>query len=158
MDFLRSVSHVYRASPFGNNQALTGAQTVKVASVTDGLSNTQFVSELLQGAPDDLRGTIWVDDAGAGAYMTRFTPNGIQDILQTLGVWAGSALNNVDNVPGRHHWRRQQPRDSRCTCDSQPVQQLACNDNGRGYNRTAVREAGIQAESIRSLAMVRSIS
>ncbi len=92
---------VYLASPFGGNKTLTGPQTVRFASVTDGLSNTMFNSELLQGAPDDLRGTIWVDNVGAGAFTTRFTPNGNRDILQVLGVWGGSGgLNNVDNVPG----------------------------------------------------------
>jgi prepilin-type N-terminal cleavage/methylation domain-containing protein/prepilin-type processing-associated H-X9-DG protein len=121
---------IYRASPFGTNQALTGAQTVRVASVTDGLSNTQFMSELLQGATDDLRGTIWVDDAGAGAYMTRFTPNGKQDILQLLGVWAGNGLNNVDNVPGGITGTGNSPANAGGLCDNQPVQQLGCNDNG----------------------------
>jgi prepilin-type processing-associated H-X9-DG protein len=121
---------IYRASPFGTNQSLTGAQTVRVASVTDGLSNTQFMSELLQGATDDLRGTIWVDDAGAGAYMTRFTPNGRQDILQLLGVWAGNGLNNVDNVPGGITGTGNSPANAGGLCDNQPVQQLGCNDNG----------------------------
>jgi prepilin-type N-terminal cleavage/methylation domain-containing protein/prepilin-type processing-associated H-X9-DG protein len=136
---------IYRASPFGTNQSLTGAQTVRVASVTDGLSNTQFVSELLQGAPDDLRGTIWVDDAGAGAYMTRFTPNGNQDILQTLGVWAGSALNKVDNVPGGITGVGNSPANPGGLCDNQPAQQLACNDNGsesQSYCGTRSRHPG----------------
>ena len=44
-----------------------------------------FVSEILQGAPDDLRGIIWVDDPGAGSYMTRFTPNGYLDIIGRPG-------------------------------------------------------------------------
>ena len=39
------------------------------------------MSELLQGASDDIRGTIWVLNAGAGAYMTRFTPNGYTDYV-----------------------------------------------------------------------------
>ncbi len=30
--------------------------------------------------------------------MTRFTPNGNQDILQITGVWAGNGYNNLDNV------------------------------------------------------------
>ena len=98
------------------NQTLLSAQTVRFASITDGLSNTQFVSEILQGAQDDVRGTIWVDDACAGAYQTRFTPNGTQDILQVLGAWAGNGTINVDNVPGGASAgtiTRLQPRDGR---------------------------------------------
>jgi prepilin-type N-terminal cleavage/methylation domain-containing protein/prepilin-type processing-associated H-X9-DG protein len=121
----------YRASPFGTNQALTGPQTVRIASVTDGLSNTHFAAELLQGASDDLRGTIWVDDAGAGAYMTRFTPNGNLDILQILGVpGANTGFNNADNVPGGITGAGTSPATAGGLCDSQPVQQLACNNNG----------------------------
>jgi prepilin-type N-terminal cleavage/methylation domain-containing protein/prepilin-type processing-associated H-X9-DG protein len=92
---------LYLQSPFGGNQQLTGPQTVRFAAVTDGLTNTIFCSELCQGAPDDLRGTIWVDDQGAGSFTTRFTPNGTVDLLQILGFWGGSGgLNNLDNVPG----------------------------------------------------------
>ncbi len=31
---------------------------------------------MLQGANDEIGGTIWIADAGAGSYTTRFTPNG----------------------------------------------------------------------------------
>jgi prepilin-type N-terminal cleavage/methylation domain-containing protein/prepilin-type processing-associated H-X9-DG protein len=124
----------YRASPFGVNQSLTGPQTVRYASITDGLSNTHFISELLQGTNDDLRGTIWVDDACAGAYMTRFTPNGVQDILQTLGVWTGNGTNNVDNVPGGAPAGTPgtSPATPGTLCDTQPVQQLACANTTEG--------------------------
>ena len=131
---------VYRASPFGSNQARTGPQVVRVASVTDGLSNTQFVSEILQGAVDDIRGTIWVDNAGAGSYMTRFTPNGLIDILH-LGVSTG--LNNVDNVPafgGNGASLGTSPPTAASMCDSQPVQQLACyNQSSEGYEYVGSR-------------------
>ncbi len=128
----------YRAAPFGNNQSLTGAQTVKVASITDGTTNTAFVSELLQGATDDLRGTVWVDDAGAGAYMSRFTPNGVQDILPILfpaiASAANTGYNNLDNVPGGFSGPGTSPATPGGLCDSQPVQQLGCNNNGNeGY-------------------------
>jgi prepilin-type N-terminal cleavage/methylation domain-containing protein/prepilin-type processing-associated H-X9-DG protein len=126
---------IYRASPFGVNNTLTGAQTVRISSVTDGLSNTHFASELLQGAQDDLRGTIWIDDACAGAFQTRFTPNGTQDILQILGVWSGNGFNNLDNIPGGGA-AGAPPGTSPATpgtlCDSQPVQQLGCQNSGEG--------------------------
>jgi prepilin-type N-terminal cleavage/methylation domain-containing protein/prepilin-type processing-associated H-X9-DG protein len=126
---------IYRASPFGVNNTLTGAQTVRISSVTDGLSNTHFASELLQGAQDDLRGTIWIDDACAGAFQTRFTPNGTQDILQVLGVWNGNGFNNLDNIPGGGA-AGAPPGTSPATpgtlCDSQPVQQLGCQNSSEG--------------------------
>ena len=58
----------------------------------------------MQGAADDIRGTIWTDNPGAGSYMTRFTPNGYQDyvpLVSTLGVGdPGSALadNTMDHL------------------------------------------------------------
>jgi len=125
---------LYRASPFGVNQSLSGGQLVKYASVTDGLSNTNFISELLQGASDDVRGTIWVDDACAGAFETRFAPNGTQDILQILGAWAGNATNNVDNLPGGAPAGTPgfSPAMAGTLCDNQPVQQLACANTTEG--------------------------
>ena len=53
--------NLYLASPFGINNAGTGPASVSFASITDGTSNTHFVSEILQGASDDVRGTIWTD-------------------------------------------------------------------------------------------------
>jgi len=114
---------LYRQSPFGLNQAGTGPQLVRIASVTDGLSNTQFLSELLQGANDDLRGTIWVDNAGAGSYNTRFTPNGFMDALG-----AGINMDNVSTFGGS--MAGSSPPNPGSLCDSQPVQMLRCYDQG----------------------------
>ena len=36
------------------------------------------------GSSDDIRGTIWTDNPGAGSYMTRFTPNGHQGYVPLL--------------------------------------------------------------------------
>jgi prepilin-type N-terminal cleavage/methylation domain-containing protein/prepilin-type processing-associated H-X9-DG protein len=122
---------LYLQSPFGVNQAGTGPQLVRVASVTDGTSNTHFCAEILQGASDDIRGTIWVDNPGAGSYMTRFTPNSFQDYVPLLQPWASAGINTagipMDNVasfgpsgPGTS------PATPGSLCDSQPVQQLGC--------------------------------
>ncbi len=129
---------LYLQSPFGINSTVTGPQLIRVASVTDGLSNTHFISEILQGAPDDLRGTIWGDNPGAGSYETRFTPNGYQDYVPLLQPWASaipaSSLigNNMDNLPT---FAGSSPGTSPPTpgslCDSQPVQQLACYNQGQ---------------------------
>jgi prepilin-type N-terminal cleavage/methylation domain-containing protein/prepilin-type processing-associated H-X9-DG protein len=138
---------LYLQSPFGVNANGTGPQLVTVASVTDGLSNTQFLSELLQGAPDDLRGTIWADNPGAGSYMTRFTPNGYQDYVPLLQPWAsaipaGSLVgDNMDNLPT---FAGSSPGTSPPTpgslCDSMPAQGLACyNQGSQGGEFTGTR-------------------
>ena len=49
------------------------------------------MSEILQGASDDIRGLMWTDDPGGGSYMTRFAPNGYLDSLNA-GI-------NMDNLP-----------------------------------------------------------
>jgi prepilin-type N-terminal cleavage/methylation domain-containing protein len=54
-------------------------KTVSFASVTDGLSNTVFLSEILKGSGTDIRGFVWTSLAGAGSFMTRFTPNSYID-------------------------------------------------------------------------------
>ena len=114
---------LYRQAPFGSNSSGTGPQLIRVASVTDGLSNTQFNSEILQGANDDSRGTVWFDDPGDGSYMTRFTPNGQQDIL-------GSGIN-VDVIAGFVTGPGQSPTAPGQLCDSQPGQQLGCYSSSR---------------------------
>jgi prepilin-type processing-associated H-X9-DG protein len=139
-----SFPNLYRQSPFGRNQAGTGPQLVTFAAVTDGLSNTQFVSEILQGANDDVRGAVWVDNAGAGSYNTRFTPNGMLDILQ-----AGLAGSNFDNVTGfggsANYAPGQSPAGPFSLCDSQPVQMLGCwtqGSEGREYVASRSRHPG----------------
>ena len=73
------------------------------------------MSELLQGATDDIRGTIWVDNPGAGSYMTRFTPNGYQDYIGLVPPWSTLVgvlpLTNYDNIACiRRHRCGHQPR------------------------------------------------
>jgi prepilin-type N-terminal cleavage/methylation domain-containing protein/prepilin-type processing-associated H-X9-DG protein len=119
---------LYLQAPFGSNTAGTGPMLIRVASVTDGLSNTQFLSEILQGAMDDSRGTVWFDDPGAGSYMTRFTPNGIQDLLNS-GI-------NVDVVASFVTGPGHSPPQPGELCDSQPAQGLACfnsSSEGRAF-------------------------
>ncbi len=60
------------------------ASTVSFAWVTDGLSNTVFLGEILQGSNYDIRGDIWTSNAGAGSFNTRFTPNGYTDFYQAV--------------------------------------------------------------------------
>jgi prepilin-type N-terminal cleavage/methylation domain-containing protein/prepilin-type processing-associated H-X9-DG protein len=128
----------YLQSAFGINSTATGPMTIKVASVTDGTSNSMYASEILQGAPDDVRGTVWAVDAGAGSFMTRFTPNGVTDYVRVLPPWntlvgttisAGALVgDNVDNLAsfGGLTGPGTSPATFGSLCDSQPSQQLAC--------------------------------
>jgi prepilin-type N-terminal cleavage/methylation domain-containing protein/prepilin-type processing-associated H-X9-DG protein len=130
-----SAPNLWLQCPFGFSRAGTGPFYCTVASVTDGTSNTMFCSELLQGATDDIRGTVWVLNAGAGAYMTRFTPNGYQDYTATIAPWstigATLTLNNLDNIASFGPTRPgSSPANPFSLCDNQPGQQLGCNDQG----------------------------
>ncbi len=137
---------LHLASPFGLNSSATGPSLVRVASVTDGLSNTQFASEILQGAPDDVRGSMFITPADACSFMTRFTPNG------NTKTFLGSGFNVVN---GWHQDRGLEGRQSLYAgqlCDNQPVQQLGCSSSLSRDLPSMALEADIQAESIRSSA------
>ena len=60
---------VYLRSAFGHNP-------IRLASVTDGTSNTVFTAETLQGRDNDVRGAVWTL---AAMFMSRFTPNSSRD-------------------------------------------------------------------------------
>ena len=64
----------FAASAFGHDGRIS------MASIQDGLSSTAFVSEILQGSTNDIRGTVWTTSPGGGSYMTRFPPNRFADI------------------------------------------------------------------------------
>jgi prepilin-type N-terminal cleavage/methylation domain-containing protein/prepilin-type processing-associated H-X9-DG protein len=125
---------LFLQSPFGINSMGTGPITIRIASVTDGTSNTHFCSEILQGAPDDIRGTIWADNPGAGTYETRFTPNGTQDYMPLFLPWSvvpALVGNNMDNLPTfGGSAPGTSPAGPGSLCDSQPAQQLACYSQG----------------------------
>ena len=115
----------------------TGPLLIRVASVTDGLSNTQFVSEILQGANDDTRGAVWFDDPGSGSATTRFTPNGNLDFLNS-GI-------NVDVVASFVTGVGHSPPHPGELCDSQPAQMLACfnsSSEGAAFGGSRSRHPG----------------
>lgn len=124
-----------------------GPSLVRIASITDGTSNTQFVSEILQGASDDIRGTIWVDNPGAGSYMTRFRPNGYQDYVPLILPWSASPpsaaiqFDYADNIAAfGGSMKGNSPPNPGSLCDSQGTQGLLCNDQGsEGYEFVASR-------------------
>ena len=125
-------------SAFGIATSGNGPSLVRIASITDGTSNTHIVSEILQGNFDDVRGFIWVSDAGAGSYQTRFAPNGNVDYMTLLQPWKTAVGvqpgNTVDNVPtfAGASSAGTSPPSPGSLCDSQPVQQLACYNQGIG--------------------------
>jgi prepilin-type N-terminal cleavage/methylation domain-containing protein/prepilin-type processing-associated H-X9-DG protein len=124
-------------SAFGLNSSATGPDLVSIATITDGTSNTCLVSEILQGASDDLRGTMWVDFPGCGSFMTRFTPNGLTDYIPKYLPWSTAGIlltgDNMDNLPtwgSSGYGQSPANLSNNDLCDSQPNQNLACYVQG----------------------------
>jgi prepilin-type N-terminal cleavage/methylation domain-containing protein/prepilin-type processing-associated H-X9-DG protein len=89
------------------------SKQVSFASVTDGLSNTVFMSEILQGSDPDVRGLVWSSLAGAGSFGTRFTPNSFIDFYTGTVVPSLGSTANADILPNGF-------------CKAEPVQGLPC--------------------------------
>ncbi len=86
----------------------------RFANVTDGLSNTVFMAEILQGSGNDARGLVWTSLAGAGSFFTRFTPNGLRDFYQlAVPTMSPGGIASADIMPSGY-------------CNSQPSQGLPC--------------------------------
>jgi prepilin-type N-terminal cleavage/methylation domain-containing protein/prepilin-type processing-associated H-X9-DG protein len=85
----------FLASAFGHDG------TLSFSSITDGLSATIVMAEILQGNGYDLRGVIWSSVPGGGSYMTRYTPNKFQDVYgaSVHGDLLATPLFCVDEPP-----------------------------------------------------------
>jgi len=86
---------VFQKSAFGH-------YNVRFAAVTDGLSNTIFLAEVLQGELYDVRGLLWSTIPGGGSFFSRMPPNNPVDYYQT-GLF-GDQLNQTIfcvNEPGQ---------------------------------------------------------
>ncbi len=70
----------------------TLGQPVPFADITDGLSNTLMVSEVVQGQGEDARGFCWW--GGASGFITYIGPNASDPDIMT-GAWCGSN-NSLD--------------------------------------------------------------
>ncbi len=74
-------------APFGDFSNGEGVQT-KMSQVTDGLSNTVFMAEIVQMESEtdyDVRGSIFNNTAGACNFMTKSTPNSGLDVCLCSG-------------------------------------------------------------------------
>ena len=120
------LSNVQLQSPFVQSGIVT------FATVSDGLSNTVFMSEILQGDLPDIRGTIWVSFPGAGSYVTRFTPNQFNDFYATVSPSTTATADVLyKNVSG--------------LCTPDPALNLPCVTNGtsrRTYAGSKSRHPG----------------
>ena len=101
----------YLQSAFGHLGRIT------FASVTDGSSNTVFMSEVLQGTASDVRGLMWSVGAGSSSFNSRMTPNGTID---TLGQFNG--FDQLGDVT---------------SCVNNPGQDLPCASTTNHGNNTA---------------------
>ncbi len=71
-DFYQKQPAGFKVGPFGPNKSWLAAQ------ITDGLSNTMFMGEVIQAVNDsdwDFRGDFFNSDCGAAEFMTLYTPN-----------------------------------------------------------------------------------
>lgn len=109
----------YLQSAFGHDKNVT------IAKIKDGLSNTVFCAEVLQGDLYDVRGVMWSSVPGGASFMTRFTPNKFDDYLGLAS--GGDQLN--------------QP----IFCVSEPVAQLPCasaNSDNQAFAASRSRHPG----------------
>ncbi len=94
LDPVTGVVPVFLRSAFGH-------YTIGLSAITDGLSNTVFVAEVLQGEIYDVRGVMWSTIPGGGSFFSRMPPNNPVDYYQT--GYYGDQLNQTIfcvNEPG----------------------------------------------------------
>jgi len=78
-----------------------GFYNVGFQAISDGLSNTVLMAEVLQGELYDVRGLIWSTIPGGGSFFSRLPPNNPVDYYQT--GFFGDQLNRAIfcvNEPG----------------------------------------------------------
>jgi prepilin-type N-terminal cleavage/methylation domain-containing protein len=82
-----------------NFRSAFGHGTVRFRDVTDGLSKTVCMSEVIMGSDNDLRGFAWTPLPGGGMFMTRYTPNASTDLYLGTGGASGPG-DGMPNAPG----------------------------------------------------------
>ena len=99
-DFYQKQPAGFKVGPFGPNKSWLAAQ------ISDGLSNTMFMGEIIQAVNDsdwDFRGDIFNADCGAAEFMTLYTPNSGIDTTLCAGANAERAWPMSDGrAVGEH--------------------------------------------------------
>lgn len=107
-----------------------GHTAVRSRQVIDGLSKTAFLSEVIKGGLNDLRGFGWSPLPGGGMYMSRYTPNGSADFFTGTGGATGPG-DNMPNAPGLF-----------CTHEPPLVPCYSGNDDRRSFAGARSRHGG----------------
>ena len=100
------VTVAYQRSAFGHDG------NIVFATVTDGLSMTVFLSELRQGAENDIRGMIWTSSAGGGTSSAGSGPTASRDFYGAptgRPVESGGDLRQRAQAPMRRDGQRHAP-------------------------------------------------
>jgi prepilin-type N-terminal cleavage/methylation domain-containing protein/prepilin-type processing-associated H-X9-DG protein len=85
----------YLRSPFGH------ASRIAFSAMTDGLSTTVLMAEVIQGSLYDQRGMMWSTAMGASSYTSRYAPNSFQDYYKLEnGADRLTSSDVCDNQPG----------------------------------------------------------
>ena len=83
-------------SAFGHNDS----GPIRLANITDGVSNTVILAEVRQGKANDVRGVIWSVIPGGASFVSRFTPNHFHDIYGSGVTGDQIASQFCDNDAG----------------------------------------------------------
>jgi prepilin-type N-terminal cleavage/methylation domain-containing protein len=97
---------------FGMFDGANRTRQIKLTDVTDGLTNTLMMAEVLQGQGTDLRGFAWWGDASA--FSTYYPPN--------------TNANDLIYVPNY--------------CNNQPAKNLPCSGAGGAHHSARSRHTG----------------
>jgi prepilin-type N-terminal cleavage/methylation domain-containing protein len=92
-DYFQNQPAEFRVGPFAKNKIYS------TSNMTDGLSNTMFLGELIQALHDndrDFRGFPFNDDVGSAQFMTFYTPNS--------GIDSMPCLSPEPNEPAPCQW------------------------------------------------------
>jgi hypothetical protein len=113
------------------NKSVFGHSAVKMSDVSDGLSKTVALAEVIQGNTFDLRGFGWTPLPGGGMFMTRYTPNGTTDSF----IGTGGATGPGDGMPNA-------PIFGFCTNEPPALPCYACGSDTRSFAGARSRHPG----------------
>lgn len=85
-------SVVFRGAPFSVGEHSVAVRNVSFSEITDGLSNTLMLSEVIQGRNNDLRGMAWWGNVAG--FTTYLSPNSSQPDVLELPAYCVSGGSN----------------------------------------------------------------